>query len=165
MHVWKAIDHTIILALSYFLLNVLLLTDEYLPHTVLDCKVIDPQATTLSYSKYHFLYNYQQILETLYVKLNTHNITHIGFRVLVYPLSWVVFVFLHCHRNIIVLIIKTKADFHSFKTISQHRTININVKNSHIKLWKDLFQIIYFIARYKKHRKKYPRQVSGQEFA
>ena len=29
--------------------GILLLTDEYLPHTVLDCKVIDPQATTSSY--------------------------------------------------------------------------------------------------------------------
>ena len=35
-----------ILALSYFWYNFLLLTDEYLPDTVLDCKVIDPQATT-----------------------------------------------------------------------------------------------------------------------
>ena len=49
LHVWKAIDHTIILALSYFWYNFLLLTGEYLPHTVLDCKDIDPQATTLSY--------------------------------------------------------------------------------------------------------------------
>ena len=49
LHVWKAIDPTIILALSYFWNNFLLLTDEYLSPTVLDCKVIDPQATTLSY--------------------------------------------------------------------------------------------------------------------
>ena len=36
LHVWKAIDNTIILALSYFQYKFLLLTDEYLPHTVLD---------------------------------------------------------------------------------------------------------------------------------
>ena len=48
LHIWKAIDHTIILALSYFLDIFVLLTHEYLPHTVLDCKVIDPQATTSS---------------------------------------------------------------------------------------------------------------------
>ena len=49
LNVWKAIDHTIILALSYFWHNFLLLIGEYLLHTVLDCKVIDPQATTSSY--------------------------------------------------------------------------------------------------------------------
>ena len=47
-HVWKAIDHTIILALRLFRYNFLLLTDAYLPHIVLDCKVIDPQATISS---------------------------------------------------------------------------------------------------------------------
>ena len=47
-HVWKAIDHWIILALSYFWYIFLLLTGEYLPHTVLDCKVTDPQVTTSS---------------------------------------------------------------------------------------------------------------------
>ena len=50
LHVWKAIDNTIILALSYFQYNFLLLTDDYFPHTVLDCKVINPQATTSSYA-------------------------------------------------------------------------------------------------------------------
>ena len=50
LHVWKAIDHTIILALSYFPYFFLVSTVEYLPHTVLDCKVNDPQATTSSYS-------------------------------------------------------------------------------------------------------------------
>ena len=49
LHVWKAIDNTIILALSYFQYIFLLLTDEYLPHTVFDWKGIDPQATTSSY--------------------------------------------------------------------------------------------------------------------
>ena len=49
LHVQKAIDHTVLLALSYFQYLFLLSTDEYLPHAVLDCKVIDPQATTLSY--------------------------------------------------------------------------------------------------------------------
>ena len=48
-HVWKAIDHTVLLALSYFPYLTLVSTDEYLPHTVLDCKFIDPQATTSSY--------------------------------------------------------------------------------------------------------------------
>ena len=48
LHVWKAIDHTVLLALSYFPYHFLVSTDEYLPHTVLDCKVIDPQATTSS---------------------------------------------------------------------------------------------------------------------
>ena len=38
LHVWKAIDHTIILTLSYFWYNFLLLTGENL---------IDPQATIL----------------------------------------------------------------------------------------------------------------------
>ena len=33
----------------YFQYFCLLSTDEYLPHTVLDCKVLDPQATTSSY--------------------------------------------------------------------------------------------------------------------
>ena len=51
LHVWKAIDHTIILALRYFRYMFLLSTNEYLPRTVLDCKVIDPQATTSSYLK------------------------------------------------------------------------------------------------------------------
>ena len=50
LHLLKAIDHTVLLALSYFRYFFLLSTDEYLPHTVLDCKVIDPQATTSSYS-------------------------------------------------------------------------------------------------------------------
>ena len=49
LNVWKAIDHTAILALSYFWYTFLLLTGEYLPQTVFDCKVIDPQATTSSY--------------------------------------------------------------------------------------------------------------------
>ena len=49
LHVWKAINHTLSLAFIYFRYNFLLLTDEYLPHTVLDRKVIDPQATTSSY--------------------------------------------------------------------------------------------------------------------
>ena len=49
LHVEKAIDHTVLFALSYFQYLFLLSTDEYLPHTVLDCKVIEPQATTLSY--------------------------------------------------------------------------------------------------------------------
>ena len=48
LQVWKAIIQTIILALSYFQYNFLLLTCEYLPQTVLDCKVIDQQATTSS---------------------------------------------------------------------------------------------------------------------
>ena len=48
-HVWKAIDHTVILTPSYFWKFFLLSTDEYLPHTVLDCKFIDPQATTSSF--------------------------------------------------------------------------------------------------------------------
>ena len=48
LHVWKAIDHTVLLAPSYFPYLILVLTDEYLPHTVLDCKVIDPQATASS---------------------------------------------------------------------------------------------------------------------
>ena len=48
LHVWKAIDHTVLLALSYFR-HFLLSTDEYLPHTVLDCIVIDLQATTFLY--------------------------------------------------------------------------------------------------------------------
>ena len=46
LHVWKAINHTIILALSYFRYFFLLLTYKYLPHTVLDCQVIDPEVTT-----------------------------------------------------------------------------------------------------------------------
>ena len=33
---------------SFGKMFILLLTDEYLAHTVLNCKVIDPQATTLS---------------------------------------------------------------------------------------------------------------------
>ena len=49
LHVLKAIDHTVLLALSYFRYFFLLSTDEYLPHTVLDCKVVDPHATTSSY--------------------------------------------------------------------------------------------------------------------
>ena len=52
MHVLKAIDHTVLLALSYFWYFILLSTDEYLPHTVLDCKVIDPQAITSLYTQY-----------------------------------------------------------------------------------------------------------------
>ena len=44
LDLWKAIDNTALLALSF-----LLWTDEYLLHTVLDWKVIDPQATTSSY--------------------------------------------------------------------------------------------------------------------
>ena len=48
LHVWKAIDHTVILALRYFPYFILVSTDEYLPHTVLDCKFFDPQATTSS---------------------------------------------------------------------------------------------------------------------
>ena len=44
LHVWKAIDHKVLLALSYFPYLYLVSTDEYLPHTVLDWKVIDPQA-------------------------------------------------------------------------------------------------------------------------
>ena len=43
-----SIDHTVLLALSFFLYLFLLSLDEYLPHTVLNCKVIDPKATTLS---------------------------------------------------------------------------------------------------------------------
>ena len=49
LHVWKAIDHTVLFTLSYFWYFFPLLTDEYLPQTVLDCKLIDPQATTSSY--------------------------------------------------------------------------------------------------------------------
>ena len=48
LHVWKAIDHTVLLAPSYFWEIFLLSTDEYLPHTVLDWKLIGPQATTSS---------------------------------------------------------------------------------------------------------------------
>ena len=62
LHVWKAIDHTIILALRYFWYNFVLLTGDYLPHTVLDCKVIDPQATTFSYVSVRLL-------------LSTHSLT------------------------------------------------------------------------------------------
>ena len=39
LHVWKAINHTFFLALNYFW-YFFLSTDEYLPHTVLDWKVI-----------------------------------------------------------------------------------------------------------------------------
>ena len=54
LHVWKAIDHTVLLALSYFPYIFLVSTDKYLPHTVLDCKVIDPQAATSSYAGPHY---------------------------------------------------------------------------------------------------------------
>ena len=40
LHLFKAINHKIFLALSYFWHNFLLPTDEYLPHTVLDYKVV-----------------------------------------------------------------------------------------------------------------------------
>ena len=49
LHVWQAIDHTVLLTLGYFRYFFPLSTDEYLPQTVLDCKVIDPQAITSSY--------------------------------------------------------------------------------------------------------------------
>ena len=49
LHVEKTINHMVLLAISYFRYFFMLSTDEYLPHTVLDCKVIDPQATTSSY--------------------------------------------------------------------------------------------------------------------
>ena len=39
----------------------LLSTDEYLPHTVLDCKVIDAQATTSSYHYHTFLWELADI--------------------------------------------------------------------------------------------------------
>ena len=52
LHAWKAIDHMVLLALSYFRYLFLVSTDEYLPHTVLDCKVIDPQATTWALRAY-----------------------------------------------------------------------------------------------------------------
>ena len=41
--------HTVLLAISYFRYFFLLSTNEYVPHTVLDWKVSDPQATTSSY--------------------------------------------------------------------------------------------------------------------
>ena len=40
--------------LAIFGIFVLLLTDEYLPHKVLDCKVIDPQKTISSYCRDQF---------------------------------------------------------------------------------------------------------------
>ena len=59
LHLWEAIDHTIILALSFFPYFFLVWTDEYLPHTVLDWKVVDPQATTSS-----SLYDYNKQVST-----------------------------------------------------------------------------------------------------
>ena len=52
VHVRKAIDHTVLLAFSHFWYTFSPLTDEYLPHTVLDCKVIGPQANITFYQKY-----------------------------------------------------------------------------------------------------------------
>ena len=43
------------------------MTDEYLPQTVLNCKLIDPKATTLSYV---FQQQQQNILSTFSIRLN-----------------------------------------------------------------------------------------------
>ena len=49
LYIWKAIDHTVLLALSYLWYIFSLSTDEYLPHTVLEWKVIGLQANIISY--------------------------------------------------------------------------------------------------------------------
>ena len=49
LHLLKVI---VLLALSYFWYTCLPSTEEYLPHTVSDCKVIGPQAHTTTYAQY-----------------------------------------------------------------------------------------------------------------
>ena len=68
LHAWKAINHMNILELSYFRYNLLLLIDEYLPHTV-----IDPQATTSSY-----LYEYMCTCEIYIALLFATNVSGIS---------------------------------------------------------------------------------------
>ena len=48
---------------TFFGISLLLSTDEYLPHTVLEGKVIDPQATTSSYLVTTTVYTHTEQLD------------------------------------------------------------------------------------------------------